>query len=180
MVDYSDTCVWHELLACPVHLAIAGRPSWSIMTSSSSTKWLTSIKLLSNHLVHISWRVSLFIYLVLYIFNFVHLHSYLEKIDHYMTISFKLPGNHGMIYFCKLSPPFIYDIISDKLLKKNYISSKLCLFCIYEIILRQIAEKSDISSSVLYSKAARELIGIIVTPKLSCNTDKHLNQGILW
>ena len=152
------------------------------MTSSSSTKWLTSIKLLSNHLVHISWRVSLslFIYLVLYIFNFVHLHSYLEKIDHCMTISFKLPGNHGMIYFCKLSPPFIYDIISDKLLKKNYISSKLCLFCIYEIILRQIAAKSDISSSVLYSKAARELIGIIVTPKLSRNTDKHLNQGILW
>ena len=155
------------------------------MTSSSSTKWLTSIKLLSNHLVHISWRVSLFIYLVLYIFNFVHLHSYLEKIDHCMTISFKLLGNHGMIYFCKLSPPFIYDIISDKLLTKIYISSKLCLFCIYEIILRQIAEKSDISSSVLYSKAARELIGIIVTPKLSRNTDtniltKEYYDSIIW
>ena len=131
-------------------------------------------------LVHISCRVSLslFIYLVLYIFNLVHLHSYLEKIDHCMTISFKLLGNHGMIYYCKLSPPFIYDIISDKLLTKIYISSKLCLFCIYEIILRQITEKSNISSSVLYSKATGELIGIIVTPKLSRNTDKHLNQGI--
>ena len=52
-------------------------------------------------------------------------------------------------------------------------------FCIYGVILRQITEKSNNSSSVLYSKAAGELIGIIVTPKLSRNTDKHLNQGIL-
>ena len=151
------------------------------MTSSSSTKWLTSIKLLSNH-----WFIFLDVYLYLcsyilsYIFNLVHLQPYLEKIDHCMTISFKLLGNHGMIYFCKLSPPFIYDIISDKLLIKIYISSKLCLFLYLWNHLETNYWKSNISSSVLYSKAAGELIGIIVTPKLSRNTDKHLNQGILW
>ena len=65
-----------------MHSSVSDRrppPYWSIMTWSSSTKWLTSIKLISNH-----WFIFLAIYLYLcsyifsYIFILVHLQFHLE------------------------------------------------------------------------------------------------------